>query len=634
MQFVIYRPVFVTLTVLTTLFLAACGDPPINGVQPSGGSGDAGSGDGGVPDLANSDACRPTLTPDGADVLTVPAGQTVELAAVYRDCTGAPVVGGLVSFTITGGEANGSRLSAGNANADQDGRASVNLSAGFAQARFFVSVEAPNAGSVQFDVVVQVGATGTVEVHMTYAGRHTLDRFTARLWDGRCTSVDRHTPLGEQGVSPSVNLVGAPAQITGVSPGSSYAVSVHAEFAGAMLAFGCVEPVVVEGARTARVDVALVDLRATYNGTWALENLFDLADALPPSISEPLHLFAEMGDDHDVEGDSVAREFGLDPAAFLLDFVFREMCCWEADAGNGYDACKAQATTHPVGDISALYLQDFRTWSRAEPQTQFLCGALDSSWGFMQTIQETVQSFIEARVPAPALRLLDIASDLAQAFTDMNISSTLTIVDMTDNKEGNFTHTLDTMTVELHDFDGLEHVFEFELSAAGLTNLSYEGVTSVDADDQLHIPSHSFDVDMGRLLLYVYQTLLIPLLDCGGSPCTSTGDLFASWLDCVAVGNWIEASFYGATGLPAFFDGQAMCRTGLNLAGSYVDGEISRSVGANAVMTLEGTAAAGSVSARMEAQSLVDGEWTGTLVEADYSGDFDGLFTGELDTGD
>ena len=524
---------FAALLLSASFLFVACGDDPVNTTSNLTQNTEPDTNeepDRGTPDMGETGRCVSTLNILSGQNQTPTAGQDTELTVRYADCFTNPVVGATVSFEIIG-DPGDSRLATTNMNTDDLGEASVTLTAGFEEVSFSVEVTALNADPVTFSITVNPRPNGDIEAHMTYSGEHTLSAFTMRVWDGRCEAVDPFTPTGALHTAVPVTTVGAPARVAAVLIGDDYAVSLHAAFDGNVLAYACVEPVEVLSGQTTIVDVILTDLPVTYNGVFELDNVFDMADALPPSISDTVHLFYEMGDDDDADGNFETEDYGIDPAAFLLDFVYREFCCWEA-VGGDFNTCNAQDFTHPRGDLEQMYTKDFATWSGAQPVERFMCGILAYNWGANQAIQKEVQDLIVEAVPDVLLRILVLTSDLSGAFTNMQITSELTIVEVDENKEGNFTHELQTMTVDLHDLSGTLHSFEFALSEAGLSNEAYTGVTSV-VDERLQIPEHTFNIDFGRLLHYIYLNLLLPLLDCDPDgdgtteACTSTGDLFA-----------------------------------------------------------------------------------------------------------
>jgi hypothetical protein len=255
-------------------------------------------------------------------------------------------------------------------------------------------------------------------------------------------------------------------------------------------------------------------------------------------------------------------------------------------------------------------------------------------------VQSQVQSFIETNVPDVALRLIDIVGDLSRAITQMNIMSELTIGEVAVGKNGTFTHELISMVVELHDLDGVVNVYEFNLADAGFENLDYSSETTAQAGDILVIPEHSFRLDFGRLLLFVFTDILLPTLDCDRDhdgttePCEDTADLVGTWVDCGQVAEWLITNIP----IPLFTVGtfEGICDVGVDAAGGAIEANIESAVDAETTLTLAGTTVAGDVDAFREATTLVDGVWDGTLVEdgedyGEFPGEFTGVRTSDLD---
>lgn len=628
-------------TALMLTALACGGDPPAgsNGfVDPDqGGRPDLGSPDtGDVTDEEPVETCDLELAAPGGPNLSVAAGSTAALTVLLADCDGIPPEAGtLVTFT-TQGETGGAALQARNAPTDEGGVAFVNLRAGLTPATFDVLVETEGARSLTLHVTVSAAPSGTIEVTIAIEGTITFDSFSPLLY--AATACDDLGPYGRpaalQQTAPVVTTSTHPS-FTDVPVGSGYAVVVTADKDGGLLGYGCTDELSVSGGQQTDALVTVGEIPIVFTGVYALDNLFDMSDALPPSVATTLQIFDEMTDDDDLYGNLATEDYGLDPAAFLLDFVYRQFCCWEATGSNrDWDSCNAQSFQHPTGDLSALYLHSFFSWSGAQPIFTGACGAL--AFGANEAAQDYVQGLIMDNAPGAALDLLQIAGDLSRAFTDMHITSELRVADAYLTKNSDFTHELLTMIVDLHDLDGDLHEFEFALAEAGLTNLAYTGETGVAEGHILVIPEHSFRLDFGRLLHYIYLNGVLPLLDCDADgdgftePCESTADLFRTWIDCDSVGIWVEDNL----GVFTADEGAAFCTAGLRVAGLAVEGQIAGATDRETVITLQGTTQAGALDERRRATELANGAWSGTLSEDSVEiGAFEGIFTG-VRTGD
>jgi hypothetical protein len=620
---------------------AACGDdPPTNSQTADLGGNDAGrdadpdstpDGDAGSSDSGD---CPAALDVVGSASVALGPGERAALTVFFGDCEDAPFAGESISFAIVG-DAGGSQLSARSALTDGDGAAVVTLAAGSSDATFEVEATTDSGLTATFDVAVAIGGNGAIGVELSYGGRLLFDTFVPLLFEGEaCEDIDPFDPPTAflsiaAGTRITERLVFSPVPV-----GTDYTVTVMAQREGTSLAYGCVDGIEVAAGDATEITVLLADLPIYYEGVYELQNEFDLAGVLPPSIETTLRVLAELTDDDAIDGDPVADEWGVDPAAFLLDFVYRQLCCWEATGSSPtFESCQAQAETHGFGDLEQLYREDFRTWDGAQPRTTGLCGAIDDSFGANQIAQNFVQGLITDYVPDIVVNLLVITGDLASAFTDMRITSELIIDDVfTDKIGGNLTHRLLTMTVTLHDLDGDENTYEVDLAAAGLTNLEFSSEeAAVSVDDVLTIPEHSFQLDFGQLLAYVYRTVLLGSLDCDPthsgrtSPCDTTAELFQTWIDCAEVGEWM-ADNVGLLSASAY---EGFCGTGLSLAGTFIEDQIESAIDLQTVITLEGTVRVGEINELRRPVTLVDGVWEGTLSEELTSyGDFPGTFTG------
>ncbi len=600
------RSVVGTIGVVTVLALGACGDS-----SPSDRTNNANS------NTNTNDQCPRQLAFDGSSVVYVQLGLYKGLRVRYEDCDARAVAGAQVAFEIVGTPA-GSQLSALTAETGSDGIATVILTGGPTDTTFQVTATAPEGSIRTFEITVTGRSIGFLTVEMSYAGTEPFNSFSAHLFAGM--DCDDLTPFS----LPAAYLVSAPVaqlsyrpQFANVPTDTTYAVAVVAKVDGSILGFGCVDALAVAFGEETIASVFLRDIPVEFDGVYDLDNHFDLTGSMPPSVATVVNLFDEMTDDNDVNGNPATQDFGQDPAAFLLDFVYRQFCCWEATGANpDWDSCTAQTYQHDSGDLSAIYLQDFQTWDGAQPRAWGLCGALEM--GTNEYLQDEVQTMILATLPDVVGRISDIAGDLARAINQLHLTSELTLEHIAGGKFGPFTHELVTMIVELHDLNGALQTFEFDLAAAGLTNRSYTGSTS-SADGVLDIPLHSFDLDFGKLLEYIYLHGILPLLGY-----TSTADMFMDWINCVSVGTWLEAE----VGWFSAAEYEQYCIAGLNAAGAAIEDNIHSVTNTTTTFTIAGTCEAGELNHERVVTTLINGVWNGSWSESGQSDTFTGTFTG------
>jgi hypothetical protein len=591
------------------------------------------TGDGGQP--WNGTCTQPGLFFVSAQTLTIPSAGTADLK-VRLACDSQPYPGALVGFEIVG-DGKGSQLSALSAPTDDNGVATVTLAAGTAAAFFSVRVSAEGADPILFQVTVSAATAGSILVHLSYNGPNTYTEYRTYLYANRqCATVDPFAISGALQEAPAVSTISATPQFVSVAVGTNYAVAVTARQGGVLLGFGCTGAVAVNGGQETDVAVAVEDIPITYSGTYKLDSHLDMSGVIPGDVGNIVHIFDEMSDDHAVDGSVGADQWGVDPAAFLLDFVYRQFCKWECTNANAdFDNCTPG--THPTGDLKETYRglrgdTPFFMWDGDQPKAFGLCGMLDPTWGMTQWVQNQVQGLF----PATVINILDTVGDIARAIDQMHLKSTLTLNDVRPGRQGNFTHVLNTMVVDLHDLNGVLHTFEVDLAAAGVGNLSYSDNTTV-VSDELQIPEHSFQLKFGKLVQYIYLNYLLPLLGCG-APNNTTTCLFAQIVNCQSVGTWLKDacdsvvdSMTGGllTTCPVSATGFAgFCTAGLTAAGSYVDNAMVDWIGGETEFSLAGHCAADQIDSRRVAITLKDGVWEGQWDDGTANASFDGTFTG------
>jgi hypothetical protein len=565
---------------------------------------------------------QPGLFLVSPQAITLSAQAQQELKVRYA-CGDQTYAGVVVNYAVVG-DGKGSVLSSASAQTASDGVASVTLTAGTQSATFQVTASTPDTAPVTFSITVNTDNVGTISVTMTYGGAIVYTEYTAYLFDGvACTAVDPFSPAGAVQVAAPVGVISAKPQFVSVPAGTnhSYTVAVVAKKATEILGFGCTPAITVTAGAKTDTTVAIEDIPITFSGTYVLDNHFDFADLLPPSVENIVDIFDEMTDDDDVNGNATTQDFGIDPAAFLLDFVYRQICHWQCNSGETFDTCSQ--INHGWGDQKLIYTEDFKTWSGNKPRFTGACGILDESWGANQYVQTQVQNLIVSYVPDVILRVLTMIGDLARAINKAHIKSHLILSDIRPGRQGNFSHELKTMMVDLHDLAGTLHSYEVDLASAGVGTISYTGNTTV-LNDKLQIPSHTFQLKFGKLVQYIYLNYLLPMLGY-----TSTADMFKDWVNCASVGTWLDAKLNEFIGIsPGATTLAGYCTTGLEAGGAWVENSMANWISAETQFTLTGECSADQIDAHRVATSLKDGTWDGHWSEGGAQADFTGTFTG------
>ncbi len=593
-----YIPLLLATSLLASLLLAGCSDDPGTTTMPTDGARL----------VAVSDLTQALRFDDRTD-----------LTVRYEQADGTVVSGASLDWEISG-FAGDSIIEARQTQTDGAGMSTIGLTAGAAPVTFTVRVTPPVGDALEFQIAVTDEDSGSIRVDIGYTGSGAapFDSYEAFLFDGTpCSSFDPASlPTALIAATPVTRLSQSPGFVP-VAVGSNYTVAVQAKEAGTVTGFGCTAGIAVTNAAETRVGVAIedIEIQLIVEGIYELENSFDFAEGLPGSVRKGVDLIDELTDDANIDGNEATMDYGQDPGAFLVDFAMRETCAWECRSGEDYDSCSED--NHRQGDISALYLQNFSSWDSAESRFFSGCAAWETA---AIPAQNLINDQVAMVLPDSVTTWSVIAGDLARAINQARFSSRLT-VDQPSDGAATFIHELLDMKVTIHDLDGVAHERSFDVLAAGLGSRPRSADVMIIVDgNRVELPMHGFDLDFGVLVRYIYVNEILPLLGY-----TSSADMLADWIDCDTVG----ASLASSVGILSAMQYADACRTGLTTAGTFLDVGVDGLIGAEGVLTLQGTATAGNPLPDGTATTLTSGIWMGGWGEATgESGDVGGTFTG------
>jgi hypothetical protein len=551
-------------------------------------------------------------------------GQTASLTVRYVDqnkgdtgITGAPI-----DYVIVG-EGGGSKLGATRATTNSTGEANVVLTAGQQNATFQVEVSPPTNGGtpISFQVAVSDQPIGSIGVSMAYLGELPLEKFIPELHKGvTCANVDPEaipTPL--MTTSPPLASIDDTTSFVALNVADNYAVTVTAKVGPTNIrAFGCVDGIAVKQSETTNVKVALADLDwpGPVLGTYDLTNILDFGGTLPSSVQLAVDVIDEFTDDKAPNAgcDLNNQWYGEDPGAFLSDFIMRQTCRWECAPGEDWNTCSGD---HPWGDIGAVCLQDMTSWGGGQPRFTGGCGGWEVASSF---VQNQINDLVKKNVPGGVLAFAEMAGDLARAINQAKIYSVLNVQEGSDTAQP-MTHKLTEMEVLLHNMQGQENIYKFDLAKVGLTSLQTNANLSVDVT-YVTIPEHEFKLSYGKLIQYIYLNGLLPLLGF-----TSTAEMFQSWVNCQTIGVYLE----GKIGWMSANQYEQYCNTAITLAGDTFDNQIFNLIKGDGTLKLQGTCTADDIDINNIAHTLADGKWIGQWGEdAGSSGNVSGTFVGKL----
>lgn len=546
---------------------------------------------------------------------TLQFGETANLEVRYVYSDGNPIPNAPLTYDISG-QALDSSLSATGTTTSSSGQGNVDLRAGSSNVTFQVGVTPPRGERIIFTIAVSDTAAGSIVAEMNYGGERILNQFTAYLFrDQPCAGLDATTLPTAEVVAPSVSRLTHRPAFAGVAVGSNYSIAIRGENGAGLAAFGCTDNIEVMAQKETRVTVTLYDLFG-FDGVYELDNQLDFGGLLPGSVRSTVDILSELGDDQDIDCMSgMPDNCGQDPGAFLLDFVMRQTCAWECAPGEDFDSCSE--TNHPTGDISAVYDPAWRTSFPSEPIVFGACGL----W---QDVHVEAQNYINNQVamllPGGVLGFVNSASDIAAAINNAQIQSVLELGAPSTDGMATMRHTLETMTVTLRDLSGMPTTTIVDLREAGLSMLSADAMAAVEGTT-LMIPAHSFGLNYGRLVQYIYRTVLLPTLGYA-----STAEMLAAWVDCEAIADRIAMSV--GTGLLSRDDYLMYCDLGIAAAGLALEASLPDVVGGEGTLTLMGSGEFVVPSSGTTATAINPGMWMGSWGEGMDSGSITGEFMG------
>lgn len=590
--------------------------------------GGCGSDDGGGSEQNNPPSYVPDPNADpklefvASQTQTLQFGQAVDLTVRYIDQkTGNGIANAPITYALEGDD-GGSKLGALKTTTDASGNAGVSLTSGQQNAEFTVKVSPPANGGepISFQVAVSDQPIGAIAVSMSYLGELTLENLLPQLHRGiSCEGLDPNdlpTPL--MTTDPPLASVDDTAGWVALDVATDYAVTVTGNVGPNVRAFGCVDGVAVAQSETTDVKVALADLDwpGPVLGTYDLVNQLDFGGTLPDSVQFAVTILDELTDDQDINCNLATEDYGQDPGAFLTDFVMRQTCHWECQTGEDFNTCSQ--LDHGWGDIGALCRENMTSWDGGQSRFFGGCGAWETAAPW---IQDQINSYITQYVPGGILAFAEMAGDLARAINEAKIHSELNVQEGSDTSQP-MTHRLVTMEVLLHDLSGNPNTYTFNLADVGLTSLQTNASLSVDVD-YVTIPEHEFKLSYGKLIQYIYLNGLLPLFGY-----SSSADMFADWIDCAAVGVWLEDN----VGFLSALDWQGYCDDGIVLAGDTFDSQISGFIEEEGTLKLQGTCTATDIDPITNiAETLSNGNWVGQWGEdAGGAGNVSGTFVGTL----
>lgn len=475
-------------------------------------------------------------------------GEGRVLRVRYVDRALRPLAGAQIGFAIFG-DPRGSTLALDSGVTDEEGVASVGVSAGAASCRFQVHADAPGAKGVVFYVEVSEAGFGSLAVTSAYVGTAPTSAFgQVRYYlfaDRGCSALD---PLGlpEASRERTVEGLAQPVLFKALPLNADHAILVLAlDTAQHPRAAGCVDlsHTVLKVNRQLALSVQLVDLPSRAVGRYALVSSFRLPDPPDPGaqpLLAALHPWADLADCPD------------DPAQLLLD------CILDALDGSGPVDCVITAPSSKA--LAILAARGTLTASCRKPETDQGTPSLDHE----------LRKIMEAAGPSLLAALAPVATEGIAALRAFEVQSTLEL--LAQDATGNvvFNHRLDAFV-----FTGRQDQLLLKTADLGLPQPLASPIAGSVAGWRLVLGQHGFSLRYGKLARIALGSLvLVPLglSDRSSSIAFQLAELveykqgIATVRGCTA----IEALVCGAAHLPSGCLGTA-CAAGLAALASYLD---------------------------------------------------------------
>jgi hypothetical protein len=510
--------------------------------------------------------------------------------------TGEPAPDETVQFTMTEAPVGGSHLTAANAFTDSAGQAAIRFEAGDVPAVFQVIVSHPEANSVSYDVTVLDLPVGSLEVTVVHpaASVYDVSPITVRLYPREILRCDFLAP----GEYPSDYFVGAElgstretALFENLLADEIYTVlgTGFGEI-GEIAAQGCMDDVHVQEGLTREIDLILQLLPLNPVGEYDVQSWWDFTDALLDTgsvgsiIVDILDLFENPG------------EQILD---YMVDAIGYFLGSW-------------------ISDVIEIFLSITR---------------LD------RLIEDAINDLINS---SPALRgFFSLGCDLRRMVTRLQVISILSIgkigsdfeVFGVDTWTGlgvcDFTVDDDFTVGECDSRPDCERIpIIVEDGSLGLLRGDWTG--RILSYNTLQIDRYPIDFNYGRLILFILENYIFPILIDEPAP-VSLEDVLFSIINCDAFADFITGSDgeICVIGCISHDDIEGFCEGAVSLVfGTFFNAFVT-SLSFDSVIDLRGTCTLVNDDTDLDVEFLEDGQYLGTIYVDGEGSPFSSDFIGQ-----
>ena len=417
------------------------------------------------------------LVNSGESERTLPIDGEIEIGAFLFDHTGEPSVSETVGFRIIGDETDGAALTAQQTLSNEDGYARMTFFAGDTVRDYEVEITHENARPIRLILHVVNLPAGALNITFDYEGPVGLERIELFIVERASFCENPFYLSAPEGIIRSFDMLN-PSSMTAIErlvADRSYAVVARARVTttGTLAAGGCVGDVrVIEGERR-QVTVPLLLIPLNPAGRYDVINQFDFTDAIPGQVG--------------VVVDNLVRFFGDQNSD-------REI------GGLIFDAVEVLAR-EAAGAIGGLVIELIANWVEDD-------------------LNDLINRYIDEDAPDIIRDFFTIGSDLVSVVSHMEVIS-----------EMNFTKPLrDGVFEGAQNWIGLAFYWRLDCEMDAPPDCGrypftmdqlVDGANGINLvfgqfDGRVHsynqgiINEHTMDLQYGRLILFIFNQILLP----------------------------------------------------------------------------------------------------------------------------
>ncbi|MBN1947256.1 MAG: hypothetical protein JW797_16420 [Bradymonadales bacterium] len=515
---------------------------------------------------------------------------------LYSLADGQPVPDALINWLMEGDGSGNAQLNARNTYTDTYGLASVRFNAGNVPTEYSVTASYPGANNVVYQLTVMDLPVGSLEVTVRHpsASIYDVSPINVRIFprqELQCSFLSPGMWPAEYFAQVDIANTSETARFDNLLAGDAFTIVATGFGAiGEIAAQACQDDVFIEENVTRNIEMVLQLLPLNPVGQYDAQSWWDLRQALLETgsvgsiIMDILDLFENPGEQ--------ILDYMLDALGYFV-------------GGWVEDVVEVFIDLTGLDDLIAGWINDLINQS------------------------ETLREFFS------------IGCDLRRMVTRLQILSVLDIGKLGSNFEVfgvdtwvglgicDFTPNPDFQVGECDNTDDCERIaIVIDNRELGLLRGDWQG--RVLSYNHLQIDLHAIDFNYGRLILFVLEQYIFPLL-VDEEPPVSLEDVFADIIDCAGLAEWVTGSDGEICVIGCVTDDQieGFCNSAIELVfGTFFESFVS-ALSFDSVMQMRGDVTLVNDDTDLDVERLTDGEYVGNITVNDRSTPFTATFVGQ-----